>query len=96
MDAHTLERLEYPKVLDRIAAQAILARGAAAVRALAPTHDEEAVRTRADRIAEGMGLLAEGHDFGVERFEDPEVLLGRAALEDAALAPQEVQPVASA
>jgi len=95
MDAYTLVRLEYPKVLERIAARAILAQGAAAARALVPTDDADVLRTRADRIAEGIGLLEAGHDFGVERFEDPEGLLGRAAIEGAALLPAEFQTVAA-
>ena len=95
MDAHTLERLEYAKVLDRIAAHAMLPQGVAAVHALAPQPDHEAVRTRADRIAEGIAILGQGHDFGVERFEDPTSLLDRAAIEGAALAPQELQTVAA-
>jgi len=65
MDSHTLERLEFGKVLDRIAAGAMLSLGAAAVRALRPTTDLELVRTRSDRIAEGAAILGAGHDFAV-------------------------------
>ena len=95
MDSHTLERLEFGKVLDRIAAGAMLSLGAAAVRALRPTTDLELVRTRSDRIAEGAAILGAGHDFAVERFEDPAAIFDRAAIEDSALAPAELQTVAA-
>jgi len=95
MDAHTLERLEFGKVLDRIAAGAMLSLGAAAARALRPATDLESVRTRSERIAEGVAILEGGHDFAVERFEDPDGLLTRAAIVGAALAPAEFQTVAA-
>ena len=95
MDQHTLERLEFGKVLERIAAGAMLAMGAAAVRALAPTGDLNVIRTRSDRTGEGAAVLQHGEDFAVERFEDPQNLLDRAAIEDSALAPTELQTVAA-
>ena len=82
MDAHTLERLEFGKVLDRIAAGCMLPLGAAAVRALSPLTDAEGIRTRADRIGEALAILDQGHDFAVERFEDPGPIFERAAIED--------------
>lgn len=95
MDNHTLERLEFSKVLDRIAAGAMLPLGAQAVRALCPTADLGTVRTRAARLADGAALLADGHDFGVERFDDPWTLLDRAGIQDAALSGGELQTVAT-
>jgi DNA mismatch repair protein MutS2 len=95
MDAHTLERLEFGKVLDRIAAGAMLSLGAAAARAVVPATDLELIRTRSDRMAEGAALLDAGHDFLVERFEDPAEIFDRAAVEDSALAPAELQTVAA-
>jgi len=94
MDEHALERLEYGKVLDRIASRCMLAMGAAAVRSLRPTSDAEEIRTRAERVAEAAGLVRDGHDFAVERFEDPSSLLERAAVEGSALGPDELQTVA--
>ena len=95
MDTHTLERLEFAKVLDRIAAGAMLALGAEAARALRPTTDLEPIRTRSGRIAEGVGVFETGHDFSVERFDDPAALLDRAGIDGAALAPVELQTVAA-
>jgi DNA mismatch repair protein MutS2 len=95
MNAHTLERLEFGKVLDRIAAGCMLPLGAAAVRALAPLTDAEGIRTRADRIGEAAAILDQGHDFAVERFEDPGPILERAAIEDSALTAPDLQTVAS-
>jgi len=93
MDKHTLERLEFGKVLDRIAAGCMLPLGAAAVRAIVPLTDPERIRTRADRVAEATAVLASGNDFAPERFEDPQPLLERAAIEDSVLAPAEFQTV---
>jgi len=95
MDTHTLERLEYDKVLDRLAARCKLPMGVAVARGLRPTSDLEAIRTRAQRVAEAAGVLRHGHDFGVERFEDPTSLLDRAAIEGSALRPAEFQTVAA-
>jgi len=95
MDPHTLERLEFGKVLDRIAAGCILPLGAAAARAIVPMTDPNRIRTRADRIAEGMTALATGNDFPPERFDDPQPLLDRAAIEDSVLVPAELQTVAT-
>ncbi|MBE3069268.1 MAG: hypothetical protein IMZ66_03425, partial [Planctomycetes bacterium] len=95
MDNHTLERLEFAKVLNRIASGAMLATGAQAARDLRPTADVEALRTRAGRIAEGVAVFEAGHDFAVERFDDPADLLDRAGIEGAALVPVELQTVAA-
>jgi len=95
MDAHTLERLEFGKVLERIAARARLGLGAAATRALRPTTDRAAIETRARRIGDAMAALDQDLAFGVEPFEDPADLLARAGIEDAALAPADLQTVAT-
>jgi DNA mismatch repair protein MutS2 len=95
MDSHTLERLEFAKVLERIAAGCMLSLGAAAARAIMPTTDLELIRTRSGRLAEGARILSAGHDFGVERFEDPAPIFDRAAVEGSALMPAELQTVAA-
>ncbi|HUU31261.1 MAG TPA: endonuclease MutS2, partial [Phycisphaerae bacterium] len=95
MDAHTLERLEFGKVLERIAARARLGLGAAAAQGLRPMPGAAGVETRARRIGDAMGALDRDLAFGVEPFEDPADLLARAAIEDAALAPADLQTVAT-
>jgi DNA mismatch repair protein MutS2 len=95
MDDHTLERLEFGKVLERIAGRARLGLGAAAARALRPTTDRGLIETRARRIGDAMAALDRDLAFGVEPFEDPADLLARAAIEDAALAPADLQAVAT-
>ena len=95
MNDHALARLEFDKVLDRLAARAVTSLGQAAVRALRPEASLEAVETRAARIAEGKALLDAGHDFSLERFDDPRGILERAAIEDAVLAPAEFLTVAA-
>ncbi len=94
MDDHTLERLEFGKVLERIATECQTPLGAAAARALRPSPDLGAIRTRSARVAESAALMEKGRHFPVERFEDPAGLLERAAIEDAALTPGELQTVA--
>jgi DNA mismatch repair protein MutS2 len=95
MDAHTLERLEFGKVLERIAARARLGLGAEAARRLRPAPDAAAVETRSARIRDAMAVLDAGGAFGVEPFEDPADLLARAGVEDAALSPADLQTVAT-
>ena len=95
MDAHTLERLEFEKVLDRIAALCVLSLGAECTRALRPMDDLARIETRSQQIAEGAAMLTDGHDFSVERFDDPGALLDRAGIEGMALRPDELQTVAA-
>jgi len=95
MDDHTLERLEFGKVLERIAARARLGLGAEAARRLRPAPDAAAVETRSARIRDAMAALDAGGAFGVEPFEDPADLLARAGVEDAALSPADLQTVAT-
>jgi DNA mismatch repair protein MutS2 len=95
VDAHSLDRLEFGKVLERIAALAMMSLGADAARALRPSPDADAARTRSERIADGVAILADEKDFPVERFDDPSDLLDRAAVEDAFLSPPELQTVAT-
>ncbi len=95
MDDHALERLEYGKVLDRIAAGCVLAMGAEAARSLRPSTEAETIRTRAERVAQAAAFLRDAHDFAVERFADPSSLLDRAAIEGSALRPDELQTVAA-
>ena len=95
MDAHTLERLEFGKVLERIAARARLGLGAEAVRRLRPAPDAAGVETRSARIRDAMAALDRDLAFGVEPFEDPADLLARAGIADAALAPADLQTVAT-
>jgi len=95
MDDHTLERLEFFKVLDRIAAECVLPMGAEAARCLRPVSDAAEVAARATRVAEAAALLEAGRDFPVERFDDPRPLLERAAVEGSALRPTDLQTVAT-
>jgi DNA mismatch repair protein MutS2 len=60
-----------------------------------PTTDRGLIETRARRIGDAMAVLDAGGAFGVEPFEDPADLLARAAIEDAALAPADLQTVAT-
>ena len=86
MDARTLERLEFRKVLDRIAAGCMISLGADAVRALEPTADLEQVRTRSGRIAEGAAILEAGGDFGLERIYEQGILPLRREAQEARMA----------
>jgi len=95
MDDHTLERLEFGKVLERIAGRARLGLGADAARRLRPAPDAAAVETQSARIGDAMAALDRDLAFAVEPFEDPADPLARAAIEDAALAPADLQTVAT-
>jgi DNA mismatch repair protein MutS2 len=57
MDSHSLEVLEYPKVKAMLASHAACSLGRAAVQALEPMTDAEAIRTAIEETTELRGLL---------------------------------------
>jgi len=57
MDAHTLKILEYPKVLEKLAAHTSNPMGRAAALALTPSADPEVVQRRLQETREARGIL---------------------------------------
>lgn len=95
MDARTLRVLEFPKILELLAAEASTTLGAAACRALRPRSDRGWIERRLDETSEARSLLA---SFGAPPFgglTDVRDLLERAR-EGGGLAEGELLAVADA
>lgn len=65
MDEKTIITLEYPKILERLAAYAAFSVSADLARALRPTHDLDLAQQQLKRTAEARRLLSVNADVGV-------------------------------
>ena len=94
MDSHSLRVLEYPAVLEILAAEAasILGRQRAAL--LLPSAEEDVVAHRLAETGEARELLRQGPLGGLERAMDIRTAVGRAEITGARLAPSELVAVA--
>ncbi|WP_082389999.1 endonuclease MutS2 [Ornatilinea apprima] len=79
MDEKTLKTLEFPKVLERLAAYAAFSYSAALARELRPTTDRQEVLERQARTTEARHLLSVHDEIGVGGARDvrPQVELAR-------------------
>ncbi len=75
MEDKYLEILEFPKILERLAAYADFSAGQALARALRPTSDLEEARRRQQETAEAMRLLSAGISLSVGGARDIRPLL---------------------
>ena len=75
MEDRYLEILEFPKILERLAAYADFSAGQALARALRPTADLEEARRRQQETAEAMRLLSAGMTLSVGGARDIRPLL---------------------
>lgn len=78
-DAATLKALEWPTLLDRIAAHCVSEPGAQRVRSMQPADTLPQAEQRATLSAELLALTAQGQALSVTRFSDVSEPLGRAA-----------------
>ncbi|MGC8827953.1 MAG: endonuclease MutS2, partial [Anaerolineae bacterium] len=75
MEDKYLEILEFPKILEHLAAYADFSAGQALARALRPTLDLEEARRRQQETAEAMHLLSAGMSLSVGGARDIRPLL---------------------
>jgi DNA mismatch repair protein MutS2 len=94
MDAHSLRVLEYPELLDLLAAEASSVLGRQRIAALVPSSDAYLVSRRLAETREWRDLLRQGSIPALERASDIRGSLGRAAIAGARLTPQELIAVA--
>ena len=94
MDERSLERLEYPKIIELLAAQASFSLGAERCRALRPVTDPEAVRRRQAETEEAARLLEREGEIPLGGLADLRRSLQRAA-KGGVLSPEELLAVAS-
>ena len=93
MDPRSLDRLEYAKILDQLAAQASFSLGAERCRALEPLTDPDAVRERQAETEEAARLLEREGDIPLAGLADIRRSLQRAA-KGGILSPEELLAVA--
>ncbi|PZN08046.1 MAG: endonuclease MutS2 [Bacillota bacterium] len=94
MDLRSLDRLEYGKILERLAAQASFSLGAERCRALEPLTDPDAVRQRQAETEEAARLLEREGEVPLGGLADIRRSLQRAA-KGGTLAPDELLAVAA-
>ncbi len=94
-DAATLATLEYPVVIERIAARATCAPGTQAVRALRPRTDTRWMRHELDLVDDAIALFEAGGDFGFGGVVDVTPAIERAAVGSTLAAP-ELESIAGA
>ena len=95
MDAHALEVLELPALLERLAAAAATPRGAELARALEPSPDPAEVARRQALTAEAIALFDESAEPQLGGVDDVRAAAERAA-RDGVLGPSELRRVALA
>ena len=93
MDEHALEVLEYPTVLERVAAATATPRGGQLARGLAPSPDPEEVARRQALTAEAIELYDESAEPALAGVEDVRAAAEHAA-RDGVLGPAELREIA--
>ena len=95
MDTHSLQLLEFNKVVEAIASAATLeATRQAAAGVLVPTTDREVITERRDTINEIMALLHGDHWLPINEVTDPREFLGRGHIVGSMLTAPELSQVA--
>lgn len=93
IDPHTLETLEFEKVLTRIAGQCITPYGSGEVAKFFPIVDRDAIDTRQREIAEMLDIVTVGAHFPLSRMEDAREILDKTSVEGIFLDPDEIRTV---
>ncbi|MCB2201755.1 endonuclease MutS2 [bacterium] len=93
IDPHTLETLEFGKVITRIAGQCITPYGSGEVAKFFPIADREAIDLRQREIAEMLDIVTVGAAFPLSRMEDVRETLERTSVEGVFLDPEEIREV---
>jgi len=95
VDTHALAVLEFPAIVERLAAATESAYGTALARALTPSSDPEVVRRRQALTAEGVALLDAATEPTLAGLADVRDASARAA-RDGVIGPAELHAVATA
>lgn len=93
IDPHTLETLEFGKVITRIAGQCITPYGSGEVAKFFPIADRDAIDLRQREIAEMLDIVTVGAAFPLSRMEDVRETLERTSVEGVFLDPEEIREV---
>ncbi len=90
IDQHTLETLEFPKIITAISGKCLTPYGTQVVRSIEPLFDREAIERRQDEIAQMKDIINFGSAIPLCRLEDCTELLERSSLEGTYLDPDEI------
>lgn len=93
LDRHTLETLEFPKIVDRIAGRCRTPFGLELVRQIHPTGDLERARRNLTELSQMKDIICFGIDFPLYRIEDGRELLRASQVNGAVLAPDDIRRV---
>ncbi len=92
-DQHTLEVLEFPKIISLISGKCRTPYGKEIVKWLAPLEDVSEIRRRGTEISQMKDIIEFGPAFPLARLENARELLKRAEVENVFLEPQEILTV---
>lgn len=92
-DEHTLEVLEYPKIIALLQGQCLTSYGMAEVARFAPVQDLQLIQTRMTEIAQMKDIIRFGEAFPLYRLEDIREIIARAKAEGIFIEPAEMLKV---
>ncbi len=95
MDEHALRVLEFHKVIEAVSSRAVSEPGQAEARTIAPLTDIKEVTLRLREADELKRYLSSRHEFPIRGLQDIAPQLKKAAVEGAALSPEELLRVLS-
>ncbi|HUV30353.1 MAG TPA: endonuclease MutS2 [Acidobacteriota bacterium] len=93
IDQHTLQTLEFPKVIAAVAGKCLTAYGTEVVGGITPLFDKEEIDRRQDEIAQMKDIVRFGSAFPLYRLEDCREFLTQALLEGSFLDPKDMLKV---
>ncbi|MBD3257454.1 hypothetical protein GF377_03395, partial [candidate division GN15 bacterium] len=93
IDQHTIDVLEYPKVLSLIREKCITPFGSTEVNQFSPLFELDAIEKRQTEVSEMVDLIRFGAAFPLSRLEDSRELIGQSRAEGTFLAPEEIRLV---
>jgi len=93
IEQHTLETLEFPKIIASITGKCLTAYGPAVIASIKPLFDREAIDSRQTEIAQMKDIINFGSAFPLSRLEDCTEILKRSSLEGVFLDPHDILQV---
>ncbi len=89
IDKHTLEVLEFPKVLNLIAGKALTLLGKEEILKIRPLFEKEAIESKLTEISQMKDIVNFGDPFPLVRVEDPREIIKKATVPEIFLEPSE-------
>lgn len=93
IDSHTLQTLEYAKVMKIFAGHCITPYGRPHIEAFTPLFDVDTIATRQAEISEMIDIVTVGAHFPLARMEDVRETLAKSSTEGIFLDPEEIRDI---